>query len=268
MKLEYLNIFVSFHGRKTLKWLESWMLKLAENFIKLSNYWIFVIVKKITPYLLMLILFGLFFTPILAHEREDPIRVLEVGEKIPNFNLKDQDGRDFNIESAHGKVVLLSFLYTNCPDVCPLQTTKMRQTQELIGDTFEGDVVFVSISFDVADTPEILKAYALYHQADLTSWKFLGSQDEHEIKDVVESFGIMYDESVEGLFSHGMFMYLLDTDLRINKLYLGTFLDPIEVANDISELLPSPPDLTISIIAVILAGIAIVGLIVFFKRKK
>ena len=206
--------------------------------------------------------------PILAHEREDPVKILEIGEAIPNIELTDHNGDAFNLESAHGKVVVISFMYTKCPDVCPLQTTKMRQTQELIEDTYEGDVVFVSISFDVADTPEILKAYALYHQADLTSWKFLGSQDEHEIKDIVESFGITYDESVEGLFSHGMFMYLLDTDLRINKLYLGTFLDPIEVTNDISELLPSPPDLTISIIAVILAGIAIVGLIVFFKRKK
>jgi len=242
------------------------MLKLTEKFIIQVNRRLFM--KKITHFFLVLILFGVFIAPILAHQREDPVRILEIGDSIPNIDLTDQDEHAFNLESIRGKIVLISFMYTKCPDVCALQTTKMRQTQEILDDKFADDVVFISISFDIDDTPELLKSYALFHKADLSSWKFLGSQNEHEIKDTVESLGITYEKSVEGLFSHGMFMYLVDTDLTVSKMYLGQFLDPIETANDISELLSSSTDWTTSVITVIVAGIAITGSIYFFKRNK
>jgi len=244
------------------------MLKLIENFITFVNQRLFLFMQKITHLFLVLILFGVFLTPILAHENEDPVRVLEVGDSVPNINLIDQDEQDFVLESVRGKVVLLSFMYTKCPDVCPLQTTKMRQTQEILGDRLADNVVFVSISFDTDDTPAILKGYALFYKADLSSWKFLGSQDEHEIKDTVESLGITYEKSVEGLFSHGRFLYLLDTNLTVSNLYLGQFLDTYELVNDISALLPTSTDWTTSIIAGVFASIAIVGSIFFFKKKR
>ena len=224
--------------------------------------------RRIVKYFLVFFLSGAFLNPILAHENVEPLRVLEIGETVPNIDLIDQEESAFSLESVRGKVVMLSFIYTNCPDVCLLQTTKMRQTQDLLGDKFAKDVVFVSISFDSNDTPEILKEYALFNKADLSGWKFLGSQDEHEIKDTVESLGITYERDDDGLFSHSMIMYLLDKDLKVSKLYLGQFLDPNDVANNISELLPSSTDWTIPVIATIFSGIALVGVTVFLKRKK
>ena len=205
--------------------------------------------------------------PILAHEREDPVKILEIGEAIPNIELTDHNGDAFNLESAHGKVVVISFMYTKCPDVCPLQTTKIRQAQEMLGEALKDDVMFVTISFDIEDTPEILKDYALFHKADLSNWKFLGSQDEHEIKDAVESLGLTYEKTVEGLFSHGMFMYLSDTDLTVSKMYLGQFLDPNDLVNDISDLLPSSTDWTIPIIVAIIVGIAAIGSLILYKKN-
>lgn len=223
--------------------------------------------KIIVSYFLILILFTTFLNPILAHENDEPQRFLEIGETAPNIELIDQDRQMFSLETAKGKVVLLSFIYTNCPDVCPLQTTKMRQAQDILGDKFGKDVIFISITYDTNDSPEILKEYALAHGADLSGWKFLGSEDEHEIKDAVESLGSSFEKDENGTFAHSMFMYLLDTDLKVNKMYLGSFLDPNEVARDIFNLLPSTTDWTIIIIASILAVIVIVGSIYFYKRK-
>lgn len=57
-----------------------------------------------------------------------------VGQKAvptvaPHFTLVDQDKRPFRSESLRGKVVLVTFVYTTCPDVCPLVTAKFAGIQ-------------------------------------------------------------------------------------------------------------------------------------------
>ena len=210
----------------------------------------------------------MFLNPVLAHENEATLEFLEIGETVPNIELIDQDGQMFSLETAQGKAVLISFIYTKCPDVCPLQTTKMRQAQDILGDRFGEEVIFVSITYDTDDTPEILKNYALFHGVDLSGWKFLGSHDDHEIRDAVESLGSTYTKDENGTFTHSMFMYLVDADLKVNKMYFGTFLDPIEIADDINKLLPSSIDWSIVFIVTNIIGIIIIGSIYFYKRKK
>jgi hypothetical protein len=62
-------------------------------------------------------------------------------------------------------------------------------------------------------------------------------------------------------------MYLLDTDLTVSKMYLGQFLDPNDLMNDISDLLPSSTDWTIPIVVVIIVGIAAVGSLILYNRN-
>ena len=63
------------------------------------------------------------------------------------FDLQNQTGQRVTLADYQGRAVLLTFLYTNCPDVCPIVTSQLRDAHDLLGDDAEG-VAFVSISVD------------------------------------------------------------------------------------------------------------------------
>jgi cytochrome oxidase Cu insertion factor (SCO1/SenC/PrrC family) len=82
---------------------------------------------------------------------------------FPNVTLVDQDGKParFYDDLIKGKVVLVNFIFTGCAASCGLETARVRQLQDLLGDRVGKDVFFYSISIDPEnDTPEALKAYA------------------------------------------------------------------------------------------------------------
>lgn len=94
---------------------------------------------------------------------------------FPNTELIDQDGHHvrFFDDLIAGKVVAINFIFTGCSATCPAETARLRQVQRLLGERVGRDVFFYSISIDpVADTPEVLKAYAeRFHVGP--GWRFL-----------------------------------------------------------------------------------------------
>ena len=79
----------------------------------------------------------------------------------PPFTLTSQDGRQVALADLRGKVVAVTFIYTACPDICPLLTQKMARVQDELGADFGAKVAFVSITLDPEhDTPAVLKDYA------------------------------------------------------------------------------------------------------------
>ncbi|HEX3531109.1 MAG TPA: SCO family protein [Thermoanaerobaculia bacterium] len=92
-----------------------------------------------------------------------PFRVLAeepVKPSIPDVSLLDQDGKPVHFYSdlVHGKVVMMSFIFTSCTTVCPPLGATFAKVQKLLGDR---DVRLISVSVDPAnDTPERLKAWA------------------------------------------------------------------------------------------------------------
>lgn len=73
--------------------------------------------------------------------------VLENEQPDPNFQLTDQRGETVSLEQFRGKVVVLTFLYTNCPDVCPLITQKLKTFSEELGPTGK-DVAILAVTVD------------------------------------------------------------------------------------------------------------------------
>jgi len=100
---------------------------------------------------------------------------------FPNTELIDQDGHRLRFfdDLIKDKVVVINFIFTGCGDSCPLETARLRQVQQLLGERVGQDVFFYSISIDpLSDTPEVLKAYAAKFKVG-PGWRFLtGDKDE------------------------------------------------------------------------------------------
>ncbi len=81
---------------------------------------------------------------------------------FPNVPLVTQDGRTVRLydDLLKGKSVVLNLIYTQCTDVCPLETANLVQVQRLLGSRVGKEIFFYSISIDPFDTPKLLKAYA------------------------------------------------------------------------------------------------------------
>lgn len=94
----------------------------------------------------------------------------------PDFQLEDQFGQNIRLSSFHGKVVALTFLYTNCPDACPIITEKLRQASDLLGPDAR-KLAILAVTVDPArDTMAQVRSYSAL-KGMLDKWHFLiGSQ--------------------------------------------------------------------------------------------
>ncbi len=83
-----------------------------------------------------------------------------------DFHLADQDGRTVSLSAFRGKAVALTFLYTHCPDVCPLIADNMGLASQQLGDTGKR-VALVAISVDPrGDTPTAVREFLRAHRVE------------------------------------------------------------------------------------------------------
>lgn len=91
---------------------------------------------------------------------------------MPAFTLKDQRGVGINDGDLRGRVLVVDFIFTSCPDICPLLTQQLVGLRKQLPE--DRSLAFVSFSVDPEhDTPEKLKAFAEGHGADRADWYFL-----------------------------------------------------------------------------------------------
>jgi len=155
----------------------------------------------------------------------------------PAISLTRGDGISFELAALKGRIVLVFFGYTSCPDVCPTTLSDMKRIKGDLGDRAE-EVNFVFITVDPQrDTPQRVQAYASGF-----SEEFIGlSGSEAELEPVWQAYGvfrkIQESQSAAGyLVDHSARVYLVDKANRLRVTYAyGT---PVEdMANDIRYLL-------------------------------
>ncbi len=111
---------------------------------------------------------------------------------FPNVELTTHEGQRvrFFDDLLKDKVVLINFIYTSCPDACPLETARIGEVYDLLKDRIGKDVHFYSISVDPeVDTPQVLAEYAQRFQVG-PGWKFLTGSKE-DIRTVREKLGMI-----------------------------------------------------------------------------
>ena len=110
---------------------------------------------------------------------------------FPNVTLITQDGKKvrFYDDVIKGKVVAINFIYTTCPDVCPMDTAALRRVQKLVGPRMGRDVFFYSITLDPKnDTPAALRKYMKTFDVG-PGWTFLTGRPQ-DIALLQNKFGI------------------------------------------------------------------------------
>lgn len=144
-----------------------------------------------------------------------------IGE-VQDFSLENVDGRQVTLADTQGKVRLVYFFFTSCPDVCPITTYMLSQTQELLAEdgSFGKDVEFVSISFDPEkDTREAIKAFADRFHADYGGWYFLRGDQEQVRQLAADSFKVLIYGNNKDNFAHANLIGLVDRNNRLRGLY-------------------------------------------------
>lgn len=125
---------------------------------------------------------------------------------FPNIPLVTHTGKTvrFFDDVIKGKVVAINFIYTNCPDMCALETARLREVQRILGDRVGRDVFIYSITIDPErDTPQVLKRYAEKFQV-APGWLFLTGK-EADTTLLRKKLGVYNEENrVEKLQEHDL----------------------------------------------------------------
>lgn len=119
------------------------------------------------------------------------------GDYFPNTELITHEGKTvkFFDDLIKDKIVAINFIYTSCPDVCPLETAQLTRVQQIMGDRIGNDVHFYSISIDPEnDTPEILTEYRERFGA---KWTFL-TGDKQKIIGLRRKLGLYVEGADSG----------------------------------------------------------------------
>jgi len=197
--------------------------------------------KKSLKYLLLLILPALI--------------LINCGDSLPveedlsgkKYALLNQDSVEVIYpQNVKGKVAVIGYVFTNCPDICPLTTNNMRLVQEALKQESITGVEFITITFDPEyDTPSVLKEYAEVRRLDTSNWIFL-TGDKSTTDQVMRDVGVVAVPSDSTKMASGEMMYfyvhtdrinLMDKEGRIRASYLGSELNIEKIVNDIKTLL-------------------------------
>ncbi len=150
--------------------------------------------------------------------------------------LVDQRGSPFALDQLRGKTVVLNFIFTHCPGICPTQTAALHRVQQGLPDAVRARVHFTSVSIDPErDTPAALMAFAQQHRLDLDHWTFVtGTRQE------LAALAQLY--SAEALapgadpLGHRSEVRVLDAEGRLVQTYTGVPLDETRLTRELQTV--------------------------------
>ncbi|HEY8855776.1 MAG TPA: SCO family protein [Rugosibacter sp.] len=154
-----------------------------------------------------------------------------------DFALKDQSGKQRRLSDFKGKVAIVFFGYTQCPDVCPTTLSSLQETLKLLGkDADRVQVLFITLDPE-RDTAALLAQYVpSFHPS------FLGLRGSAaETEAIAKAFKVFYKKqegAMPGNYSidHSTGSYVYDPSGRL-RLYLKYGETPQRIAADVRTLL-------------------------------
>ena len=173
-------------------------------------------------------------------------RKLPAPKPVPDFTLADQDGKPFSLESLRGKLVLMSFGFTHCPNVCPTTLANLANVYKLLSPDDQSRVQVLFITVDPErDTPEILKEYVSFFDNH-----FIGLTGQPgEIAALKNTYGVQSRKDAAGTGSpneynieHTTGIFLIERSGQwIGSYRKNQLNDSQRVAEDLRHFLASSP---------------------------
>jgi protein SCO1/2 len=168
--------------------------------------------------------------------------VMARGDQLPDYRFIAQNGRSMRFSDFRGKVLLLSFIYTRCPDlsVCPAISGKFAYLQHHL-DPQHFQLVEMTLD-PLADSPAVLAAYGRQFGADPAIWSLITGESA-QVKNVLDSFALDPLETNPGRIIHSDTLVILGSDGKIADLIPTSGWEPDDVlatANDVAGLSSNP----------------------------
>jgi protein SCO1/2 len=154
-----------------------------------------------------------------------------------HWSLPDHQGHERNLDDFLGKVVIVFFGYSHCPDVCPTTMADFAKVMKMLGDrSDEVQVVFVTLDPE-RDTQSLLQNYV--NSFDKRFVALRGSQEQ--IKKVAKNYKVFYEkqaelDSLSYSIDHSAGSYVFDKKGKV-RIYLKYGQKPPEIVSDLKQIL-------------------------------
>ncbi|RRA49880.1 redoxin [Acidipila sp. EB88] len=186
-----------------------------------------------------------------SKEVRDPVpqslmKPLVPGEAVPDFAFLDQDAKTVHLSDFHGKLLLVTFVYTHCPlsDYCPRMSRNFAEIDKSLAATgpLYAATHLLTVSFDPArDTPAALRSYGgaytgNYVNETFAHWTF-AAPPEAELARVLDFFDVGSVPAPGGTLTHTLSTVEIGPDGRILKWYGGNDWTSAAVLADVKRAL-------------------------------
>lgn len=189
---------------------------------------------------------------VISRQSENPaempaVVVAKEGDEVPNFTLRNQDDREIRIHNYRGKALLLTFIYTRCPDpkFCTLMSNNFAEVDRGLSQDAEvyAKTHLLSVSIDPDyDTGKVLRSYGAahtgrYEKETFAHWEFAaGTKDQ--VKDIAQYFGLTYFPEKDQIV-HGLRTVIVTPDGKVAKIFSGNEWKPEEAVDALKQSLAS-----------------------------
>ena len=173
-----------------------------------------------------------------AHSTSQQSQNLEIYQDIGgNFTLLSSNNQYVSLEDFQGKVVLMFFGFTACPDTCPLTLSKLKQVMARLDQKKPVQQLFITVD-PKRDNPEKLKSFLSTFNLNIIGL----TGTEEEILHVAELYGSAYmknptiNSETSYLMIHTGYVYLIDQQGQVRAIYPQD-TEEIRIIEDIRQLL-------------------------------
>lgn len=169
------------------------------------------------------------------------------GDLVPDFKLRNQDGRAISLDQFRGKELLVTFIYTRCPlpTFCPRVTRNFAQIHQQLASNpaLFNKTQLLCVSFDPDnDTPERLRAYgAQYMGSDapeaFARWNF-AVPDKATLDKMAQWFDVGMTHEADATITHTLSTTLIGPDGKVIRFYSGNDWTVDQVLADVKQAAP------------------------------
>ena len=169
---------------------------------------------------------------VLVATRKPSFRGTVINPPAPAAEIKltDSNGQPFSLGSQRGRIVLLYFGYTNCPDECPATMAKLKLTMGIVGNLAQNVQVLMVTTDPARDNSTQMKKWMTGFYP--TFLGLFGTPDQ--LRQAYNAYGVTVEDGGE---THTTYLYVIDSKGNLRLTFDGPTMDPQDVADDVQTLM-------------------------------